>query len=321
MKNLKRLYPDNPLVLLCRSGLGDFFLDKKLVDEVFEVGKKPATNWAGVRKDLGKRKFKFVVSPHQSFRTAWFVSRLKAEKKIGYKKWWNSFAFDLRIFRPMNLPEVLRQMALIRHLDGAIDQELNRSEDLNWADPANSPAVPYLFSLQFEADIKNREKIIYLSPGSEWPTKRWREDGFVKIGKYYRAKGYFVAVTGTSAEKELNAKISSQIDGARDFTGKTTITELYEKFRKGTLLITNDNGASHIASCAGLPVIAVFGPTMTSFGYRPWIDKARIAQADVSCRPCSAHGTEKCPLGTHECMKKVSSEHIVQKADELGVFT
>lgn len=319
MKNLKRLYPDVPLVLLCRTGLGEFFLEKKLVDEVFEVSKKPSSNWDGVKKNLGDRQFKLVVSPHQSLRTAFFVSRLKAEMKIGYKRWWNFFAFDKRVSRPMNFPEVLRQMALIRHLDQSIDQELKRAEVMSWMDPVKSPNIPYLFSLQIEADIKSREKIIYLSPGSEWSTKRWTEDGFVAIGRYYRAKGYFVAITGAPSEKELNAKISSQIEGARDFTGKTTIVELYEKFRRGTLLVTNDNGASHVASSAGLPVIAVFGPTMSSFGYRPWMDRARIAEADVPCRPCSPHGTKICPLGTHECMKKISSEHIVEKATELGV--
>ncbi len=319
MKNLKRLYPDVPLVLLCRAGLGDFFLDKKLVDEVFEVGKNPASNWGEVKNNFRKREFKLIVTPHQSLRTAWFVSKLKAENKIGYKRWWNFSVFDLRIPRPMNFPEVLRQMALIRHLDKVIDQELTDAETQRWMDPTDSPDIPYLFSLQIEADVKNREKIIYLSPGSEWPTKRWTEEGFVNIGRYYRIRGYFVAITGAPSEKEFNARISSQIEGARDFTGKTTIVELYEKFRKGTLLVTNDNGASHIASSAGLPVIAVFGPTMSSFGYRPWTNKARIAQADLACRPCSPHGTRNCPLGTHECMKKVSSEHVIEKAAELGV--
>ncbi len=317
IKNVKRLYPGVPLVLLCRQGVGKFFLDKKLADEVFEVGKKPASKWKEIKESLSHRKYKYVISPHKSLRTAYFVHGLNAENKIGYKSWWNFWVFHKRVTRPMYWPEVLRQMELIRHLDSKIDDELNLAKKFLWFDPEGSPKIPEIFSLQVEPALPQKEKIIFLSPGSEWPTKRWSPEGFVALGRYYQEKGYRVIITGTPAEVDLNAKIAALIPQSEDITGKTNVTELYEKFRKGTLLVSNDNGASHIASCAGLPTVAAFGPTVPAFGYRPWQDKSRIAQVELSCRPCSVHGQQNCPLGTHDCMKKLTWTHVRDRAEGL----
>jgi heptosyltransferase II len=38
---------------------------------------------------------------------------------------------------------------------------------------------------------------------------------------------------------------------------------------------------------------------------------------ELSCRPCGAHGHRECPLGTHDCMKKVTSEVVARSAKEL----
>lgn len=317
MKNLKSRFPQTPLVLLCRQGLGEFFRQKKLVDEVFEVGKKPVSNWSDVKKNLKTRDFKFIICPHQSLRSALFVRNLRAERKIGYKKWWNFFAFHQRYQRPMEMPEVLRQMILIKDLDRELNVDFEKARTLTWFDPQTSPNIPERFSLQIEPSPSQREKTVFLAPGSEWPTKRWTPEGFISVGKYYSERGFKVFVTGAPSEKSHNAQVAAAIPGAQDITGKTTIAELYEKFRRGILLVTNDNGASHIASSAGLPVVSVFGPTVPEFGYRPWQDAARIAQIEISCRPCSAHGQAQCPIGTHDCMKKLTSEDVIQKAKEM----
>jgi len=73
----------------------------------------------------------------------------------------------------------------------------------------------------------------------------------------------------------------------------------------------------HLGSTAGTPTVSIFGPTILEFGYRPWNARAEIVQIDLSCRPCGKHGAKKCPLGTHACMKGISSRVVITAADRL----
>lgn len=317
LRIIKKTDPKTPLVVVCRKGCGDFLLQEKIVDEVLEVNKNKNDSWPRAFELLRQRDYKYIISPHRSFRTAYYVWQLSAEKKIGYKSWWNFFIFDIRVNRPMEKPEVLRQLELIRHLSPDVDQELQQISTNSWNVPEKSPDIPKLFLLNSLTRFEAKEKTIFLSPGSEWPTKRWERDGFAQVGQRFSNLGYRVIVTGVESESDVCSYVANKIPESVNLCGKTNIDDLYKLYIKGSALITNDNGSAHIGAYAGIPVVAVFGPTVLEFGYRPWTDKVGIAQVDLNCRPCSIHGSKVCPIGTHDCMKKVSSDIVFAKAMEL----
>jgi len=68
----------------------------------------------------------------------------------------------------------------------------------------------------------------------------------------------------------------------------------------------------------GTPLVSIFGPTTPSQGYTPWNKKSRVVEIPLDCRPCGAHGHNKCPIGTHDCMKKISPEMVWAKSQELS---
>jgi heptosyltransferase-2 len=82
---------------------------------------------------------------------------------------------------------------------------------------------------------------------------------------------------------------------------------------KAEALICNDSGLMHLASVAGLPTVAVFGPTTIALGYRPWQNQARVVERELFCRPCGKHGHVRCPLNTHECMKSISESQVLKE--------
>lgn len=102
-----------------------------------------------------------------------------------------------------------------------------------------------------------------------------------------------------------------------NLAGETTLPEMLKLFAQGRLLISNDSGAMHIAAMVNLPTVAIFGPTTLDIGYRPWQESAIVVQKDHSCRPCGKHGGQKCPIGTHICMKSIAAEEVYQAAQEL----
>ena len=75
-------------------------------------------------------------------------------------------------------------------------------------------------------------------------------------------------------------------------------------------MITNDTGLMHIAAAFGKTILSIWGNTIPGFGMFPYLDGkenaiSRIFEVkDLSCRPCSKIGFEKCPKGHFRCMKE-----------------
>ncbi|MDQ3137884.1 MAG: hypothetical protein M3Q93_09910, partial [Gemmatimonadota bacterium] len=79
------------------------------------------------------------------------------------------------------------------------------------------------------------------------------------------------------------------------------------------VLVTNDSAPLHLATATGTPIVAVFGPTVPAFGFGPRGERDRVVEhPSLPCRPCSAHGPVRCPLGHHRCMRDLSVEQVAE---------
>jgi heptosyltransferase-2 len=81
--------------------------------------------------------------------------------------------------------------------------------------------------------------------------------------------------------------------------------------------IGNDSGLMHLAEAVGVPVIALFGPTVEAFGYYPSLGASRVVERDISCRPCSRNGSRRCPKGTQECLTAIPVEPVAEAFADL----
>jgi heptosyltransferase-2 len=133
------------------------------------------------------------------------------------------------------------------------------------------------------------------------------------------ARGYSVVLVGSRDEKALCDQIAAAVPGVENRAGTTGLADLVDLLASGRALVCNDSGAMHAAAAAGLPTVAVFGPTTLDLGFRPWNSSAIVMQRELGCRPCGAHGPQVCPLGTHECMKSVTAVDVLGALAKLGV--
>ena len=124
-------------------------------------------------------------------------------------------------------------------------------------------------------------------------------------------------LVGSGAEKELCDRIARAVPGVLNHAGKTTLGDLVELFGGGAALVCNDSGAMHAAAVAGLPTVAIFGPTVLAQGFRPWQNHALVVQRSLTCRPCGKHGAKVCPIGTHECMEAISPGEVLGAIERL----
>lgn len=304
--------------MVCRSGLGSFFEHQGLVKKAYEIRKNDKSSYDNILKEIKGQSYEFCFSPHQSFRTALLVSQIKAKEKVGFKIWWNRFFFSKRVVRDMELPDALRQASLMGPWDNTSKFALfkNSVRDL--------PTINSEISMQIEVQpVVHRSQLasrlsetnfVLLAPGSQWPTKRWTEEGFVEIAKTLKAERFEVALIGNGKDdRDINTRISKSVPGLVDLSDQTDLNELAWLMTKAEALVCNDSGLMHLASVAGLPTVAIFGPTTLSLGYRPWQNQARVVEKDLFCRPCGKHGHKRCPLNTHECMKAVGSAQVLKE--------
>ena len=351
LKTLRHMRPQDKFVLLCRKGLGEFFLKSGLVDEVVEVDKKVKNSWRSAALNLRARQFDSVISPHLSFRTALFVWRLKAKHKVGYARFFNFFIFNERVSRPMALPEALRQLALLAPFNKIWKSRLAEFEDSQtsrgglgrngelmavpeWADMTVNRLVQIRKNFRTQGSLQGlqsnqtrrmiedlkittKDKIAFLAPGSVWATKMWTTEGYAGVARDLLNKGYRVFVTGTVAESDICDAVVKLAPGIVSLAGATSLYGSVEWLALADLLVCNDSGAMHMAAAAGVPTVSIFGPTILEFGYRPWQTHAKVVQTDLPCRPCGKHGTQVCPIGTHDCMKKVSSQMVSAVISDL----
>lgn len=344
IKRIREWDPDSELVLACRPGLGDFFLQFGLVDRVIAINKRAEDGGASALRELRSVEWDHVFCPHESVRTALWMLRLRARVKVGFARWWNRFVFGKRVVKPMMLPDALRQLSLMTAVDARFAETFS-SEDVfelrnleSGVSPVDyrSPAIPSWASMQI-LDHRPAGKKVFLAPGSVWATKRWTTQGYEELARLLLKRGYDVELVGSKDERALCDEIASRISvvpgsvarggpaaGAgvpagklTNRAGETSLADLARAFSAGTALVSNDSGAMHVAAAAGLPTVAVFGPTTLDLGFRPWQNHALVVQKDLDCRPCGKHGHQKCPLGHHDCMEKIAAGEVMTALQSL----
>lgn len=314
---------------MCRKKWGEIFLETNLVQQVIEIDKRNKESIKDAQEKLFKEKFDLLISPHESVRTALFVWRIKANNKIGFKKWWNLFVFNKTIKRDLSLPDAIRQVSLLSLIDNnlqnkILDYKKHLSQYPHELKNLDRFPIPDWASMNLSNELNKVSKkidtkpnTVFIAPGSVWPTKRWQPAGYREVAIQLIKSGFNIVFVGSAEERELCEFLQKEIPESTEIAGRTTILELVLHFQKGQFLICNDSGAMHVASLVNLPTISIFGPTVLKQGYEPWQDHSLVVQKELSCRPCGKHGHINCPIGTHECMKAITANEVLAKISEL----
>lgn len=335
LKKCREQWPQHKLALVCRKGFGEFFLKTQLVDQVFEIEKGKAESYSKIVEHLRYAEVDNLISPHESLRTTFFCAQIKARHKIGFEKKWNFLVYSKRVQRNVQLPDALRQLSLLSSEDPQLQQDLAQyAQNESPYDPRESgllSAVPQWASMSLRHQILERVddyhslrsrfdlkgfdqgKAVLIFPGSVWATKRWTEEGFVSVGKTLQSQGFEIYIMGGPGEEELAEKVAREIPGAQSLAGKTKIIESAQLIARASLVIGNDSASTHLAAVCETPLVAIFGPTILEFGYRPWSSDSYVVQNEgLKCRPCGKHGHKACPIKTHECMKSISEKDVLR---------
>ncbi len=157
---------------------------------------------------------------------------------------------------------------------------------------------------------KNDSLIIGLAPFAAWKNKMWPTENFIKLLERLDSQFHpLFYIFGSKEEKSLANHFNNLKLKIMNYVGNLLIHQTVEKISQCDIFITNDSALMHIASACGVPIVAIFGPTVRKFGFYPRT-KSIIVEKQLYCRPCHLHGGNTCKKGDFECMKSISVDDV-----------
>ena len=116
-----------------------------------------------------------------------------------------------------------------------------------------------------------------------------------------------VVLLGGPKEKALGESLQKEYEGrCVNMAGQTNLQQSALLISKSKFFIGGDTGMLHIACALKIPTLSIWGATIPEFGVYPYYGSEEVPhhihEVTLNCRPCSKHGSSKCPKKHFNCM-------------------
>ncbi|MBK3332996.1 lipopolysaccharide heptosyltransferase II [Persephonella atlantica] len=308
--SIKSMFPGSELTVITKPFGRDVLKNNPYVDRLIIFDKKESSTWNLIKR-LKKEQYDVAISPHRSHRASYSLFLSRIPFRAGFDRAGFSFLYTKTVSHRFDgTHEIDRNLSLLTVFPQYDEKKIYRFPELFLSNSEDR------FYTQHELKDKNYTVI---APGSKWATKRWTAEGFAVLIDFLAVKGEKIVIIGGKEDAEYVSKIlslSRNTDKVLNLTGKTSLRESFSIIKHAKALISNDSAPVHMAVAFNTPVIDIYGPTVTDFGFYPYRNGA-VVEVQLKCRPCGLHGHNQCPIKTHECMKKINPEMVVEAYNKL----
>jgi heptosyltransferase-2 len=294
------------VAVLTKRGYAGLFACTEGVDRVVAIESR-ATPFDLVRIARGFRdgSDRVVIDAHANFRSR-VVSAAAGGARARFRKFYRARAGLIVFKRPAALPTMLEQYASL-------------AEGAGFGAATLFPGgvrIPRAESERAQLRVGREAPAVAVAPGSRWRAKRW--GGFAALCDGLVSAGRRVVLVGDAEDRHDTAPIAATL-GNRciDAAGTASLTETAALIARCEAFVGNDSGLMHLAEAVGVPVVALFGPTVHEFGYAPSLPLSRTIERRLACRPCSRNGATPCPKRTYECLERIHAEVVLRTVLEI----
>jgi ADP-heptose:LPS heptosyltransferase len=286
---------DRPYASLVR---GFEFVDRVLVPPRGEGMR----SWARFLAEVGSLGAAATLDFHGSARSAMITLASRAPLRVGFDVRVRRRAYTVvearaewRDGRRVPYHSIAAGMRLARHV-GAGDAEgippaIARDET------AVARAFARLVDAGVPADAIRAGALIGLNPGRPVPVKAWEPARFAELARRLARAGCAVVVFWGPGEEDAARGIVRQAGPGAVLGPRFALDELPAALANLAGLVTIDSGLKHLAVCARVPTVTLFGSTDP----REWhmgTARDRVLWRGLSCSPCRRL---ECPFGA-PCM-------------------
>lgn len=262
---------------------------------------------------LKNEEIDYIIDLHHNLRSARINYGLKradfSVNKLNWKKWL------FVTFKINRLPD--------RHM---VDRNLDTIN--SFIEKRDEKGLDYFIPEKDEVDIYSLPEpfskgYVGLSIGAQHETKKLP----VKmLADLCQKLDYPVVILGGPEDRQVGETIVSSLAG-RDILngcGQYNIHQSASLVRQSRVLITHDTGLMHIGAAFQKKIISIWGNTVPQFGMYPYRTDPSSTQFEVNnltCRPCSKIGHEKCPKRHFKCMMEQDLDQMAIRVRQLRVST
>ena len=297
---LKKQLPNAEVHFITKPAFKYIYDNNPYLDKLLLLKPKLADTIAEIKAEG----YDHIIDLHNNLRTA-IIKLRTGIKSSTYNKQtvlkWLNLKFRFKLVAPIHL----------------VDRYLKTVEFLGVTN--DGQPIDYYIKNQYQLTnllpATHERNYIAFIIGATHFTKRMPN---AKIINICRELKYPVVLLGGADVKANGYEIAAAL-GRKVYNacGITSLDESVFLVSKASSIIGFDTGLTHIAEAFNRPIVSVWGGTVPDLlGVQPYMVKdVLVAGIDLSCRPCSKFGLEKCPLGHFKCMNDMPEEPIVAFAN------
>lgn len=330
---LRARFPDAHLTYLVEAAAEPVVRHNPHLDEVLVVprrrGVRRLADDLGLAVRLRRARFDAVIDFHGGPRAAWLTRATGARRRIGYAAPGRRWAYT-------DLVPWTRALVPPRH---SVESQWALLAPLGIAGPPPIGQPPAEMAVDREADRRVAERLVQagVSPGAELivihvsagnPFRRWPADHFAALAANLAgaAGGRRIIISSGPSERDAADQVAERARAVAGPAGRRIIRcgefdllELRSLIGRAALYVGGDSGPLHVASTTGVPIVALFGPTLPERSM-PWRDRTQRAVAvDVGALPCRPCHQRVCVPGDFRCLARIEPDRVLAAAEDLLV--
>jgi ADP-heptose:LPS heptosyltransferase len=261
-----------------------------------------------VLPDLKKERYDWVIDLHNNLRSARLKFALgrpsRSFPKKNLEKW---MLVHTGIDWMPQAHIVDRYLRAVRHLGVQAD-----GEGLDYFIPAAD---------EFDLGMLHAQGLagnfVAFVLGATHATKRLPLESMAQLVATIQAP---IVLLGGKSEAAIGEYLATKGKKVFNLCGKLSLNQSASVIAQSEVVLTHDTGLMHIAAAKQKKIVVVWGNTTPRFGMYPYEPKGIATHDDfeineLSCRPCSKIGYEKCPKGHFKCMMDQDLGAIAQRVD------
>lgn len=330
LRLLREKYPDSQIdALVMIKGVKDLYEDNNDLNNVIYYNFLEEGAFNSLSFILSQRKkYDITVNVYPSNRKEYNIINflLGARKRAAVKYlrankqnfgWLNNVTVTEND-RLHNVQENIKLISKITGLDFKEDPKLQ----------LNISKENKLFSELFlkEYAIKDHELVIGFHPGcatlKNHIKRRWEPEKFVELAiRLIKEKKARILIFGGPDEDDLKNFIFKSINSDRVVNVKTPdLMKSAAVMSRCDIFVTNDSSLMHISSALSLKVVAIIGPTNTSY-IHPWKTDHKIVSLNLDCAPCFYYSPR--PLSCsrtdvqYKCIKELTVDLVYKSVSDF----
>ena len=166
-----------------------------------------------------------------------------------------------------------------------------------------------------EHDVAPDAPLVLLSAGASFgASKLWVPERFAALADRFRERGLAPILLSGPAEVDMVDDIAALCGAVAATDPVIPLDKLKALVLRARMMVSTDTGPRHVAVALGVPVVTIMGPTdrrYTDYALQQQV----VIQKDLPCVPCHR---KVCPLGHHDCMKKIEVDEVLAASDALA---